>query len=312
MGTWIIPYVDRNLDFWDEVQDRFGDQVREVYCPVPDQGFASGRGRQPERHLYDFLRNAPQAKSVLLNPIVLSRPVEVVASEALPTLQWLQNEFGLRRVTITNPTLAARIKERMPDWHVTASVLMGIVHPVQAWLVQDCVDAITASGRLVRDLAGLKQLRSGYGGEIRLIVNEACLPGCLFRTQHFYEMAYNDGLPRSLCEHMLEKHPWLRLTGAWVLPRHLALYNGLCDGLKLAGRVTLQSRDRYLAVLGSYVNREPILPKDIGGGPASPLEAIDVSDEWFEFVLRCDKQCHTCSVCREQYAQARQKLNAGR
>lgn len=267
MSTWIIPYVDQDLDFWDEIQDRFGDQVREVYFPVPEQKFASGRGQQPEGHLLEFLRSAPLGKSVLLNPIVLSRPVEEAASGALQTLRWLQGDFGVRSVTVTNPALAERIKEAMPGWHVTASVLMGIVHPVQAWLVGDCVDAITVDGRLVRDLAGLRDLRSAYRGEIRLIVNEACLPGCLFRTQHFYEMGYHDAMPRSLCQDMLERRPWLRLTGAWVLPRHLALYDGLYDSFKLAGRVTLWDRDRYLAVLDAYVNRGPILPRDIGGGP---------------------------------------------
>jgi hypothetical protein len=181
---------------------------------------------------------------------------------------------------------------------------MGLASPAQAWLAQDAVDAITVDNRLVRDLAGLKQMRAAFPGEIRLIVNEACLPGCLFRAQHFYEMGYGDELPQSLCQGLLEERPWLRLTGAWVLPRHLHHYDGLYDGLKLAGRVTLRDPDRYLNVLDAYVNRGPILPRDIGGGPASPLEAIDVSDEWFEFVLHCDKRCDVCSVCREQYEHA--------
>jgi hypothetical protein len=102
---------------------------------------------------------------------------------------------------------------------------------------------------------------------------------------------------------MLEEHPWLRLTGAWVLPRHLRYYDGLYDSLKLAGRVTLRKPDRYLSVLEAYVNRGPILPRDIGGGPASPLDELDASDDWFEFVLYCDKRCDTCPVCREYYQQ---------
>jgi hypothetical protein len=235
---------------------------------------------------------------------VLTRPVELIAPSMLCTLRWLQDEFGVQSVTLTNAKLARLIKETLPGWHVTASVLMGIGNPTQAWLVQDCLDAITVDNRLVRDLAGLKELRAAFSGEIRLIVNEACLPGCLFRTQHFYEMGYGDHFPESLCQQMLEERPWLRLTGAWILPRHLRYYDGLYDTLKLAGRVTLRDPQRYIGVLGAYVNRMPILPRDIGGGPASPLEAIDVTDEWFEYVLQCDKRCHVCSVCREQYQQA--------
>jgi hypothetical protein len=304
VSTWILPYVDQSLDFWQEVERRFGPQVREVYFPVPGRQLASGRPPQPEGLLGEFLRRAPLPKAVLVNPIVLLRPVEAMAPGVLSILRRLEDDYGVRSVTVTNLALARRIKDALPGWHVAASVLMGLASPAQAWLAQDAVDAITVDNRLVRDLAGLKQMRAAFPGEIRLIVNEACLPGCLFRAQHFYEMGYGDELPQSLCQGLLEERPWLRLTGAWVLPRHLRHYDGLYDGLKLAGRVTLRDPDRYLNVLDAYVNRGPILPRDIGGGPASPLEAIDVSDEWFEFVLHCDKRCDVCSVCREQYEHA--------
>jgi collagenase-like PrtC family protease len=307
VSTWIIPYVDQDLAFWQEIRTRFGAQIREVYFPMPQGRFASGRSRQPEQHLGEFLRLAPLAKAVLINPIVLARPVEVVAPDVLSALRGLRDEFDVCSVTIANPMLARLIKEDLPDLHISASVLMGIASPVQAWLVQDCVDAITVDNSLVRDLAALRSMRAAFPGEIRLIVNESCLPGCLFRVQHFYEMGYGSDFPQSLCQQMLEQHPWLRLTGAWVLPRHLAYYDGLYDGLKLAGRVTLRDPDRYLNVLGAYVNREPILPRDIGGGPASPVDALDVSDEWFEFALQCDKRCDVCSVCRKEYVQAQQR-----
>jgi hypothetical protein len=135
------------------------------------------------------------------------------------------------------------------------------------------------------------------------MVNEACLPRCPFRTQHFYEMAYSDSIPKSLCDQTLDERPWLRLTGAWILPRHLKYYEGLYDTLKLAGRVTLQDSDRYLTVLEAYLSRGEILPTDVGGGPASPLEAFDVSDEWFELALQCDKRCDACPVCSDAYEQ---------
>lgn len=304
MSAWVIPYVDQGLEFWEEIRGRFGEQVKEVYFPVPDGRFASGRSRQPHRFLEDFLRHAPFPKAVLLNPIVFPRPVERLLPEIWSTLRWLQDDFGVQSVTVSDATLARIIKETLPSWHITASVLMGIASPAQAWLLQEHVDAITVDNRLVRHLAGLRALRSAFAGEIRMIVNEACLPNCLFRTQHFFEMGYSDDFPESLCQQMLEERPWLRLTGAWLLPRHLGYYDGLYDALKLAGRVTLRDPKRYLAVLDAYASRSPILPRDIGGGPASPVEAIDVSDEWFEFVLHCDKQCHVCTVCQEQYAEA--------
>lgn len=302
MSTWVIPYVDQDLSFWVEIADRFGAHVKEVYFPMP--GMATGRSKQPDRSMETFLRHVPLPKAVLVNPIVLPRPVEGAAPTVLASLERLRDQYGVTSVTVTNLALARLIKKTLPEFNVTASVLMGVATPAQVLMVQDYVDAIAPDNRLVRDLEGLRRLRQAFSGEIRLLVNEACIPGCPFRTQHFYEMGYGDSYPQSLCEQMLEELPWLRLTGAWILPRHLGFYDGLYDSLKLAGRVTLRDRSRYLEVLNAYIHREEILPRDIGGGPASVLETIDLSDELFEFILHCDKNCHVCSVCQEYYKQA--------
>ena len=304
MSIWVIPYVDQDISFWEEIADTFGAHVKEVYFPVPGGIVASGRGKQPDDHLEMFLRRAPLPKSVLINPVVLPRPVEEIVPPVLDSLKQLYEDFGVRSVTVANLTLARRIREECPEFKITASTLMGIARPAQVLMVRDWVDAITPDNSLVRDLDGLRQVRDAFSGELRLIVNEACIPGCPYRTQHFYEMGYGDFYPQSLCQQTLAEHPWLRLTGAWILPCHLVYYEGLYNSLKLAGRVTLRDRATYSAVLGAYVHREKILPRDIGGGPASVLEAIDMPDQLFESILHCDKQCHTCSICRDYYEQA--------
>jgi hypothetical protein len=304
MSTWIIPYVDQDLSFWEELADRFGSHIKEVYLPLPGEIVGSGRGKQPDDRLEDFVRHAPLPKSVLLNPIVLPRPVEEIAPLVLDALRRLHGEHGITSVTVASLLLARRIRETFPEFEISASVLMGIARPAQVLMAQDWVDAITPDNSLVRDLNGLRRLREVFRGEIRLLVNEACIPGCPHRTQHFFEMGYGDFHPQSLCQRMLEERPWLRLTGAWILPRHLVYYDGLYDRLKLAGRVTLRDRAQYLTVLNAYLHRERISPRDIGGGPASVLEDIDVPDDLFEMILRCDKDCHACLVCRDYYEQA--------
>jgi len=278
--------------------------VKEVYFPMPGGIVSSGRPIQPNAFLETFLHRAPLPKAVLANPVILPRPAEEMAPHVLEALKRLYADYGVSSVIITDLTLARIIREALPEFKITASVLMGIATPAQALMVEGYVDAITADGRLVRDLRGLRQLRAAFSGEMRLIVNEACLPGCPFRKQHFYEMGYGDSYPQSLCQHTLNEHPWLRLTGAWLLPQHLVYYDGLYDSLKLAGRVTLRDPARYLKVLGAYVHGDEILPRDIGGGPASVLEPIGMPADLFEYVLTCDKNCHNCSVCCDYYAQA--------
>lgn len=303
MSAWAIPYTDQDPGFWEEIAERFDPHIREVYFPVPTGVIASGRSRQPEAFMEVFLRRTSLPKSVLVNPIVLARPIEETGPYVVEILKQLYNEYGVNRVTVTHPTLARLIKNTLPMFKITASVLMGIATPLQAIMVQDYVDVIVPDSRIVRDGRSLTQLRQAFSGEIRLIVNEACLPGCPYRTQHFFEMGYGDFFPQSLCQQTLDEQPWLRLTGAWILPHHLSYYTGLCDSFKLAGRVTLRDRARYLNVLNAYINNQPLGPADIGGGPASVLVRVDISAKWFEYTLYCDKNCHICSVCKNYYQQ---------
>jgi hypothetical protein len=90
-----------------------------------------------------------------------------------------------------------------------------------------------------------------------------------------------------------------------VLPQHLKFYAGLYDTLKLAGRVTLRDPHRYRKVLEAYITQQPMTPDEIGGGPASPLEAIEISEAWFAQTLRCNKECRG-TVCQEYYSGKRQ------
>jgi hypothetical protein len=305
MKTWIIPYIDQPPAFWEQVADRFGEQIRSVYFPMPREIVASGRPPQPGSFSESFLR-CPLPKTVLVNPIVLPQAAEQMAPAIIVALKRLSADYGLGSVTLANATLARMIKEALPEFRVGASILMGISTPAQALVVQEFVDSIVLDSRLLRDLSGLKRMRRAYAGEICLIVNEACLPGCVYRTQHFYEMGYSEHAPQSLCQQTLEEMPWLRLTGAWVLPQHLHYYDGLYDSLKLAGRVTLRDPARYLQVLEAYLERKNALPHEIGGGPASPLAPLQISDEFFKHVLDCDKNCLICSACHAYYESALQ------
>ncbi len=304
MSTWVIPYSDQPLDFWEEMSAAFGSVVKEVYFPISIQVVGSGRSPQPDLFTTDFLRQAPFAKSVLVNPIILPGPLEAVAPPVLGELRRLYDIYGVSSVTVTNLGLARLIREKLPMFRITASILMGISTPTQALIVQPWVDAIVPDNRLLRDLPNLTRLREAFRGDLRLIVNESCIPGCPYRTQHFFEMGYGDWFPQSLCGPMLDDQPWLRLTGAWILPRHLPLYAGLYDSLKLSGRVAFRDAQKYKRVLDAYVHGKPLLPSEIGGGPASLLDPIDIPDEVFTYTLTCDKNCHRCSVCKNAYERA--------
>jgi hypothetical protein len=301
---WVIPYIDEAPYFWKEIDRSFGKLIKEVYFPLPLNIVGSGRPAQPDAHLDSFLDNAPVAKSVLINPAVLTRPVEELAPIIIGALQKLAERYGIRAATVTNLNLAALIRKALPAISITGSVLMDIARPIQSLMVAGICDSLVPASRIMRDLPALRALRKAFSGRIRLIVNEACLPHCPLRVQHFYEMSTAlQTHPRSLCAELLKRHPWMRLTGAWVLPQHVHLFDGLYDDLKLAGRVTLHDPEKYIGVLEAYVNRTPLTPNQIGGGPASVLEPLEVDQSFYAETLHCGHQCHTCTRCPDYYRQ---------
>lgn len=298
---WIIPYIDQPLAFWERIAEHFGSSIKEVYFPLPGNILGSGRPSQAMEYLDQFLQRSPFPLSVLINPIILPRPVDELAPQIIEVLKKLAGEFDVRSTTISDLLLAQHIRASLPKLSLTASVLMDISQPNQVLMLQDVCDTLVPASRIMRDLPALKALREAFSGKIRLIVNEACLPNCPFRVQHFYEMGSNIGHPHSLCNKLLQESPWLRLTGAWVLPQHLHLYDGVYDELKLAGRVTLRDPVKYLKVLEAYIHSTPLFPDEIGGGPASVLDPIEISEEFFAQTLHCGHQRHACTACQEYW-----------
>ncbi len=298
---WALPYVDQPQAFWEWVLETTS-MTALIYCPMPDSPIGTGRPPQPQRHLGDFLKNKRIPKSLLLNPITLPAPVEDIAHAVIAALRRLTADFEIEEAVVTNLTLAQRIRDALPGLRLAASTLADLAMPQQAVLADNLFEVITPPPRIMRDASSLARFRNSWAGRVRLIVNESCLAGCPFRTQHFQEMNSNLPHPQSLCNQLLEKKPWLRMTGAWILPQHLHLFDGLYDELKLAGRVTLQDPEKYRRVLGAYVNRTPLLPDEIGGGPASPLLPIHVDESFYAYTLHCNKECAQCNCCRDYYA----------
>lgn len=301
---WVLPYIDQPPEFWQQLADAHGKRIREVYFPLPIDALGSGRPPQPQKHLSAFLASKLLNAAVLINPLVLPAPVDTLISAIVNALQALMDQYQIVGATVANIDLGRHLRARFPGLKLTASVLMDIHTPLQVAMMEGVFDQLVPSGRIVRDLDVLKRLREAFDGKIRLMVNEACLPGCPHRNQHFFEMGNGITHPASLCNRLLASKPWLRLTGSWVLPQHLHLYEGLFDELKLAGRVTLKHPDQYRRVVRAYMNRRALTPDEIGGGPASVLEPIEIEEAFFLQTLTCGHRCHQCDRCQDYYMAA--------
>ena len=299
--SWVIPFVNHPLEVWQRLKTELGASIKEVYFPLPGALVGSGRPPQPDGHLQTFLKWGGLAGAALVNPIVLRKPVAEIESGVVSALTRLRDRYGIRAATVADVHLARHIREALPEFRLTASVLLDLCTPMQIMMVADTFHVVVPSGRILRDRAALRALRQAFPGQIRMMVNEGCLPGCPFRTQHFFEMQAGGRHPNSLCAELLQRQPWLRLTGAWVLPQHLHLYDGLFDELKLDGRSTLHDASEYREVLRAYIDRTPLPPHAIGGGPASVHVSMELDEEHFRATLDCNKQCHACKLCADYY-----------
>lgn len=302
--AWVVPYVDQPVDFWQKLHAEFGNRIRAVYFPLQDDLMGTGRPKQNAAHLADFLRESIFPANVLINSITLPAPMEEVAPRVVEALRRLHNECDLQGVTLTDLRLARHVRDQIPELTIVASVLMDIARPHQVAMLEGICDVLAPASRVMRDLSALRELRDAFQGRIRLLLNEGCLADCPFRVQHFHEMGSNVVHPHSLCQGLLERHPWMRLTGAWVLPQHLHLYSGLYDELKLAGRVSLRDPEVYVDVLRAYANRKHTAPNRIGAGPASLLNPLDIEEDFFRHTLACGHVCHDCDYCCDYYKEA--------
>ena len=298
----VLPYIDQKLNFWEKVIDLGGERIREVYFPITDGRISTGRPKQPGKHLKRFLESGILPVSVLINPIVLARPAECYTNLVINTLEYYSQNYRLTGATLTNLTLGQRVREAFPNLKLAASTLMDISSEQQISVVMKTFDIVVPPARVMRDIRSLRSMRRIFPGTIRLMVNEACLPSCLFRTQHFYEMS-NPKIkyPGSLCNELLGLQPWLRLTGGWVLPQHLFLFRGLYDEIKLSGRITLQRPADFLRVLEGYLKEQELMPDEIGGGPASVNIPMPIETAFYKYTMFCKKNCSTCRVCYDYW-----------
>ncbi len=296
-----IPYIDQDLSFWNNLEHHFQEHIDEIYFPIGAHVCSSGRPRQPQSHLYTFLLRSRLPKTVLINPIILSKPIEEIQEGIFTELRRLHQNYGLTKVTVSDLRLARFIKTNLKQYIVCASILMGISETEQINYIKDAVDSIVPDTSVVRNMRKLRALRSSFSGPIKLIVNEGCLAGCPWRIQHFYEMGVNLPLPASLCQDHLNQNPWLRLKSAWILPQHLHLYDGLFDVIKIAGRVTLQNPEKYMRVFNAYLNRSPLAANEIGSGPAGVMTNIPITEEFFHQTITCAKNCTECTICQDYY-----------
>lgn len=240
----------------------------------------------------------------------------------------LGTRFGLSSVTTTSPVLAEVVKKNFPALEIRASVNMEIGTAAGIDYLADRFDSFYLAREHNRDLGMLRLLREhcrSLGKSCYLLANSGCLRNCSARqfhdnlVAHEREIAEMDngasftGICGTYLDRTEDKSVLLsRLT--FLRPEDLSLYEGLCDGMKLATRVT-----RYPAqILAAYADGrysgnvlDLLEPDHAEHLYPDVIENTLLPADFGTVTASCGHRCERgeiCTYCRDAFAGARVRI----
>ena len=297
-------------------------QVSEVYFPWGD--FTTGRGVIPteaaKQELAADLRRFADAGirlCLLLNGNCYGR--HTLARSFFQKLgdavDLLQEEYALDGVTTASPLIARFLRRNFPGLAIRASVNMEIGTPEGVEYLEDYFDSFYLKREYNYDRKTIIRMRDfchRHGKKMYLLANSGCLNFCSARTFHDNLVAHQHEIAEmdnafdfhGECTIFLKKgenrRDLLSKTN-FIRPEDVPLYEGLCDGMKLATRTNFNP----LAVVSAYfsgqwkgnlldltepAHSELLLPEILDSGRFPP--------DYAEKRLNCDRNCGECRFCR--------------
>lgn len=244
------------------------------------------------------------------------------------TVDDLGARFGLSSVTTTSPVLADVVKKNFPELEIRASVNMEIGSAAGIDYLADRFDSFYLAREHNRDLETLRFLSchcKALGKNCYLLANSGCLRNCSARQFHDNLVAHereiaemNNGASFSgICGPYLDRAEdksvlLSRLT--FIRPEDVSLYEGLCDGMKLAARVS-----RYPAqILSAYAeghysgNLLDLLEPDHAEHLyPDVIENTRLPSDFGTVTASCGHVCERggdCSYCRDAFARAKVRI----
>lgn len=241
------------------------------------------------------------------------------------TVDFLRERVKLASVTTTSPVIAHFIRENFPETEIRASVNMSIGSVAGMEYVEDLFDSFYLKREYNRDLARLTVCREWcvrHGKKLYLLGNSGCLNDCSAEVFHDNLVAHESeielrdnaftfqGQCRTYLSSPEHRADWFSHTN-FIRPEDVCLYEGLCDGVKLATRINanpVRVLDAYLN--GHYSGNLPELLEPNHAALFYP-EVIDnglIPADFGAHVMRCDKECEACGLCRAVQDSATLKL----
>ncbi|MEW6556052.1 MAG: U32 family peptidase [Elusimicrobiota bacterium] len=224
-------------------------------------------------------------------------------------------DIGLDRLVVANPFALKIAKDCNYDVELSVNAL--VQEPIQLELLLQLfpnIKSMCVQREWNRNIDLIKQVKEQYKLEIKILVNEGCLPYCPYRIEHFSLMGL---LPYQLkderaavsvlqkygfCYWVHRKTPVYSLMSPFIRPEDIKLYEGIADVCKISGRTM---GDPVLPMLCSaYFNSEfdGNLYFLLDGATDYVRNNFKVDnkhfpDDWGKTVSHCKYNCSECNYC---------------
>ena len=178
-------------------------------------------------------------------------------------LSWLHHDCQVRWFTVSIPSLAARIKDRLPDAHLVVSMMARVESVEQAryWEEQGAEALILFDNK---DFSFIRALARQTSLALEITANLSCLNRCHQVGYHANVVSHSSNhaghglytLPvcETRCALMKAQQPRRILAGQWTRPEDLGLYESMgVRRLKVLDRTS--STARLARTLDAYGRR---------------------------------------------------------
>lgn len=230
--------------------------------------------------------------------------------------------LGIRRFTLTMPSLISLIKNNFKDAEIVLSVINGITTPYQLKELSEAGKIIRAyvAEDMNRKPAALKKIVAKSKVPIATILNTFCLFECAYRSHHYNFMAFRDKTDNidvveyygARCAEKKVKNADEIIKIPWVRPKDVKNYLDMgVYWFKIAGREMVKAGADFPRAVEAYMSGKYEgdlidLFNNFSNKHYNRIFSLDSDflDNYFNYIFNkkvdCSREmCNDCGMCKK-------------
>lgn len=316
-------------EIFSDIVERYKDRIEEVYFPWLN--LPSGRGpiasktgyinwecqKQLEYEL-KRIKNMRIKLNLLLNSSCWGGETLSVflGNLVISIVDYLKENIGIDSITSFSPVVSYLIKKNFPEIEIRASVNMRIGTIKSMEQLKELYDSFVMQREYNRDFKRIDELKEWCeknGKKLILLANSGCINFCPVQIFHDNVISHEldvhtraniiEEIPGNCWSFYRDKENWkYLLTNSWIRPEDLHYYSDYFDVVKLATRINPfpekvikayydEKYEGNLLDLFEPSHSQILYPYII--------ENSKFPDDWFENIIKCDKNCENCFYCED-------------